>query len=420
MNEIEVKAQIELITKGVEGLQTELKGKNVEFGDFSKKLGDLSDKINALTDKKFSEEMQKQLNSLESKMNDVLIKDGKMKVLTLKEGLAKAFQSEQFKKAASNKGGNYDISLKTGTVLDSTTTYLQQDTGTIMILQEYEPGVAHVPFRTTPFTDLVAKGTIGENKNSVNWVERTAITDNTASVAEGGIFNNLTAVWKRYIANVKKIGDFIKVTREDLEDWEYTVSEVMDLLNSLIPRNLEYQLINGAGAGNDLTGILSASTAFSKPNGVIVPAGSKNIYDLLKVAATQVMLGDTAKAYGMGFMANFVLLNPVDIANMHLTKDTIGQYVLPPFVAANGLEVDGMKVLPSFDITADSFLIGDSSKAKLFTKRALSVRMWEQNEADPLYDQVTFTGSLRAAFRVKNLEKFAFVKGTISTSLATL
>jgi HK97 family phage major capsid protein len=114
------------------------------------------------------------------------------------------------------------------------------------------------------------------------------------------------------------------------------------------------------------------------------------------------------------------MMHPTDIANMHLSKDTIGQYILPPFVAANGLEVDGMKVLSSFDLTQDTFLVGDSTKAKLFSKRGLQVRMWEQVGEDPLYDQVTFTGSLRAAFRVKVLERYAFVTGTFTAAISTL
>ena len=133
-------------------------------------------------------------------------------------------------------------------------------------------------------------------------------------------------------------------------------------------------------------------------------------------AILQVQLGNTALLYGMGFLPTAITMNYADIANIRNLKDTLGQYIFPQYLNMDQLNIAGIPIIGSFDIPAGTFLVGDFTKAKAFIKRDLTVRMWEQNESDPIYDLVTFTGTQRLAFRVKGIESYAFVTGTFASA----
>ena len=290
--------------------------------------------------------------------------------------------------------------------------------GTLIIGQETEPLVARVPWRTNPIWNLVDKGVVGPNKNSVGWVERNVQTTGAAMKAENAKFGQSVAGFIKNKVDVKKITDYIKITREDMEDTDFIISEVMDLLNNQIPRLRETQLLTGSGAGDEIKGILSTGTpyakAFAVPSGVKPSNAIVTEYDVIQIAITQVMLGNTTLAYGQGYYPTAIIMNPTDITNMRLVKDTIGQYIFPAFLGMQGMEVAGIPAIPSFDITAGTFLVGDFTRAKAFVKRDLTIRMWEQNESDPLYDLVTFTASQRLAFRIKDIEAYGFTYGTFA------
>lgn len=423
MDEKQVKQLVDDVNNGVAGLKKEIEAKGASITSLEQKAAELAAKLEFIPKKEYVENMQAQLDGLEGKIKEIKM-SGPQGRETIETQLIKQFTSDEFKNLITMKksgglaGRDFNLSVKANEI--TTSGSMTSSTGTLIIGQETEPLVTHVPWRNTPLWNAIAKGTVGQNNNSVGWVERTSITDGTAMTAENAKFGQSYAAFQKYKVDVKKITDYIKITREDMEDTDYIISEVMDLLNNLIPRKRENQLLSGDGIGDNILGILSYAKAFAVPTGTEVPTAVITNYDVLKVAATQVMLGDTSLAYAQGYMPNMVLMNPVDIQNMHLAKDTIGQYVLPPFTAANGMEVAGMRVTPDIDITAGAFLVGDFNYAKAFVKRDLQIRMWEQNESDPLYDLVTFTGSQRLAFRVKNIEKFAFSYGTFAAAKAAL
>jgi HK97 family phage major capsid protein len=191
----------------------------------------------------------------------------------------------------------------------------------------------------------------------------------------------------------------------------------MDMLRNEIPMLRETKLLTGSGS-SDIKGIISSGTpyaqAFAKPTGFDSVAKTNN-FDVLEAAILQVMLGSAA-SQKTGFQPNLILLHPADLSNMKLVKDDDGGYIIPPFAAANGLVVSGVPVAASSELTAGQFLVGDFTRAKAFVKRNLEIRLWDQNSTDPIYDLVTFTSSMRLAFRIKGPDCYAFVYGTFNTA----
>jgi hypothetical protein len=71
-------------------------------------------------------------------------------------------------------------------------------------------------------------------------------------------------------------------------------------------------------------------------------------------------------------------------------------------------------------ITAGTFLVGDFQRAKGFMRDSLTIRVYDQNEDDPIFNRSTITANVRLAFRIKNQDKPAFVTGTFATAIAAL
>ena len=156
---------------------------------------------------------------------------------------------------------------------------------------------------------------------------------------------------------------------------------------------------------------------FAKPDNfdaVVDP----NDADVLNAAYLQVTNGDTSQDEKAGFIPTIALVNPGTISNMvGLKRSSDGAYQTPPFVSADGLKVLSMRVIPSLDMTAGTFLVGDFTRAKVFVKRNLRVSFHYENEDDVLNDLVLVLASQRlAGVRVKTPEAFAFVYGTFSSA----
>lgn len=420
----EVQVLVENANKNLETLKKEIEGKASNITALEKKYDDLTAKIEALPDGKVAEQFKSDLLALETKLKDIKIQTPEGKK-SQEQKLVELFTSDNFKalqKKAVNgpMGQDWNGEVKANEI--TTSGSMTSSTGTLIIGQETEPLVARVPWRTNPIWNLIDKGVVGANKNSVGWVERNSQTSGAAMKAENVAFGQSLATFVKNKVDVKKVTDYIKITREDMEDTDFIISEVMDLLNNQIPRLRENQLLTGSGIGDNIRGILSTGTpyakAFAVPSGVKPSSSIVSNYDVLMIAITQVMLGNTGLVYGQGFRPTAIFMNPVDITNMRLIKDSIGQYVFPAFLGMNEVPIAGIPVVECFDITAGTFMVGAFDKAKAFVKRDLQIRMWEQNEDDALRDVVTFTASQRLAFRIKDIETYGFVYGTFASAQA--
>ena len=113
-------------------------------------------------------------------------------------------------------------------------------------------------------------------------------------------------------------------------------------------------------------------------------------------------------------------MHPEDVNEQALSKDTTGNYVFPPFILPNGMAVKGIPVTETTDIDSGFFEVCDITRARKRFKRELELRIWEQNEDDAINDRLTITGSLRLAFRIKDLEKPAFVYDSFDAAIAIM
>jgi HK97 family phage major capsid protein len=369
--------------------------------------------------------MQKQLDVVDSAIKAQAI-SGKNKVKSVFKQIEEALNSEVYKKSVAAKKLNpdskmaapFDFEVKTITQSDIDTI----GTGDIAfsLTAPLEPGVNKAPNNPTLFYDLVSKGTV--SKEYIAWVERNVTTRGVASVAENGLIPSTTGVtWVEAKASVCKIADAAVITNEMLEDVDYALSEIMELMQFNIPNLRDGQIFNGDGTSNTLTGITATGQAktFAKPTGVDAITVPDQI-DVLATSVLQCILGNSATdTASIGFAPNAIVLNPIDLHNMKLIRDEFGKFKYPELWMPQPT-VAGVPIRVSTRMTVGSFLTGDFTMAKYFTRRGMNIRMWDQNGTDPLYDRVTFTASERGVLRIKAHDKFAFVKGTFAAGYTAL
>ena len=417
MEKDEVKKMADDINKGIDDLKKSI-DKKADLDSVESKFNDLTQKLDNFVKGDFMKKedftkQQEQLDSIATELKKLGEAEAK-ELPPLQDQLKEVLKSDEYKNALKNK-------RSAGEILSMELKAADIDTGDINsgTIQNYpEPGVGAAPWRPIPLWDLLPKGIISAGADQISWWEETTVTENADMVAEGSkLATGSKKTWTKQSMDIKMIQDFSKVSRVALEDWDYTQSEVNDLLMNGIPRKRETELISGTGLTTHLKGITQYAKTFAKPanfDKVVYP----NEADVLNAAYLQAVNGDTSQSLKKGFIPGVALVNPGTISNMvGLKKESDGTYITPPFVSSNGLVVVGMRLIPSLDMTAGTFLVGDFTRAKVFVKRNLRVSFHYENEDDVLNDLVLILASQRlAGIRVKTPEAFAFVYGTFSSA----
>ena len=337
------------------------------------------------------------------------------------EQLDEQLKSDEFKEKAKGKkqsvGEIASLELEIPGTVKGTYGITTADVNSGTIEAQVEPGVEAAPWRLTPIWNAIQKGTIGAGRDQISWWEETSRTDSAEMVAEETAPAAQSAkTWTKQSMDIMMIADHTKVSRSGMEDFEYMRGEIMDLINNGIPRKRETQLLSGAGTTVYLKGLTQYAQTFACPANLNkVPEA--NDADVLMAAILQVNNGYTTDTEKKGYIPNVVLVNPGSVTNMQLLKRTDGSYLLPPFLSSNGLNISGVRVIPSLDLTADTFLVGDFSQAKAYIKRNMRISWHYENEDDVLKDLVLVFASMRiAGIKISASAAYGFVYGTFAAA----
>ena len=107
--------------------------------------------------------------------------------------------------------------------------------------------------------------------------------------------------------------------------------------------------------------------------------------------------------------------------DIKLLKDTSGQYIFPNFLPlglANPVSVDGVPVIEHGAVPADTFLVGDFSRATGFDREAANVRFSEENEDNFVKNLISVRIEERTTIAVYRTD--AFVSATFTAAQSTL
>lgn len=383
----------------------------------------LGEKIDQMKNESVSKaeliEVLSQVKDLETKGQEVAtlkanIEEVALKVLELEtkgvpsntpENLSSllAEKAEEFKAMKDKSGASVQIQLKAvGTMALSTNV-----TGQVP-QAEREAGITRIVTRNPFILQLVNVGAI--MSNVWEWVEQKNREGGSAMTAEGAKKSQADFDLVVASANVKKVTAFIKVTKEMLDDVALMRSEIDQELTELINLKIDEQLLSGGGTGNDLTGITTNATAWSAGAfALAIPTPTK--WDVLRTALNQVRVNL--------FEPNYIVMHPTDVTSMELSKDSTGQYIMPPFTSVDGTIVSGVRVVANTGVTIDKFLVGDFTKSGVRFKEGLTINVGYEND-DFTKNLVTILAEARLVHRVKSNHYGAFVYGDFSDAITAL
>ena len=353
--------------------------------------------------------MQKQLDENSTEIAKAK-KEPTKEELTFLGTLRKELDKEIDKLQGLKKGDHGDVRLEVKSFLE--TANASVTTGSLLPWPQRDPAsVSKAPDRNTFMLNIIAQGP--STSLTVYWVQRKTRTDNSEWVAEGVAPTSQTVLgYETKNATMQNLASFIKVSNNSIDDIDWLMSEIQTELVALFMLKLDGDLLNGTTGANGFDGVNVVATDFAA-GGDTMPSGVvPNKYDALTYAITQVEIAH--------FNPNWIVLNPADVRDMKLTRDDRGAYLIPPQVADANPGVAGVKILSNTGVTKGSYLVGDFTKSKWWSRKGMELRIWEQNETDVVAQLKTVTLYGRGTLVVKDADKLAFVKDTFADTITEI
>jgi HK97 family phage major capsid protein len=189
-----------------------------------------------------------------------------------------------------------------------------------------------------------------------------------------------------------------------MEDFPYIESEIRNLVSTDVALKVDQQLLLGTGVYPELNSVDAVASTFAAGSYALAIQDA-TLIDLIKVGAAQISdFGQNNK-----FMANTVLLNPVDAMKMQLLKNADGNYMVPNWITSDGVNIGAMRVIANQLVPVNEAYIFDSSKGTIFQRRGATVELAFENRENFEKELVTVKAYERLNFRVRNVDANAFM-----------
>lgn len=378
-----------------------------KMADFQKQLEEgLKSADNSQEVKDSLEKMQDHLDKLDIKLQ----KSGSVKGLsqTIDQEIKAAFEKENITKGLSEMKSTQMISVNFE-VKAASTMMLSAYAGD-RLTTDIDRTISKAPNRMPLFRNLVNVSTIKGNK--VTWVNKEANEGGAGMTAEGALKSQVSWTYTEESADVKKITEFIKVSKESLDDLDFLRSEINTELIEGVELKLDEQISSGDGTGLNLKGILPQAPVFNVTGTPL----DKSVFNANK---RDVLRSAVALIRKNRFNANYIVINPMDGATMELEKGKDGHYILPPFTSVDGTKIGATLIIENEAIAEGDFLAGDFTKANLRIKEEININIGHSDD-DFVKNLVTILAEMRAVHYIKKHHKPAFVKGTFSTAITAI
>ena len=300
------------------------------------------------------------------------------------------------------KGNKFNMDVKTDTTItgDYTGTYA---------LTTLEAGVNKI---ARPIRRIMEISNVGTTSSKFVTYIAQDTQSSTGFVGEAGLKSNGQVQYTEVSVAVKKVAGFIKVSKEMLADLAFVQAEINNDLMASIEQNMDDQLLNGNGLGNNIDGVLAQATPWSAGifAGAVTNAG---VIDVLRVAKAQIESAD--------FTPTHIVLHPDDVARIEMSKDNQGQYTYPNFAVgtAPNMQLSGLTIISSTNMTADNFLVGDFSKFNVRVREGMNIQVGYEGD-DFARNMVSILAEARLCSFVKQNDVTAFVTGDFTTAIAAL
>lgn len=390
----ELKTAADDVKKSAETTQTELKNLGKVTDETKKSADDVLIKHN---------EISGRMTELEQKMSQLAQGNGPQ----ARKSIGQLVTEDETLKAFVKAGGKGRISVAVKAIISSLTTDADGSAGDLIVPQRIA-GIITPPQRKLLVRDLLTPGRT--TSNAIQYVKETGFTNAAATVSEtaGTAKPQSDIKFDVVTSAVTTIAHWVLATKQILDD----VPQLQSYIDGRLRYGLGYiednQLLNGSGAGTDLNGIYTQATAYSAP---LAPTAAGNLtkIDVIRLAILQAFLAE--------YPANGIVMNPIDWADIELTKTDDGAYLFANPQGGSEARLWRLPVVETQAMTVDKFLTGAFQLgAQIFDREDANVEISTEDSDNFRKNLVTIRAEERVALAVYRPE--AFVKGDFSDALA--
>ncbi|QNQ40053.1 phage major capsid protein [Brucella intermedia] len=251
----------------------------------------------------------------------------------------------------------------------NTTVGTGRSAATSLVGADRRPGIVTPAERVLTVRDLIAPGET--SAGSVEYVKETGFTNNAAPVAETTQKPYSDLTFDLVTAPVRTIAHLFKLSKQIMDDAPGLVSYVNVRGTSGLKLKEENQLLFGDGTGQNLLGLIPQATVFDD---ALRSTGDTRV-DTLRRAIQQVRRAE--------YRASGIVMNPDDLADLELTKDAGGNYIIVDPVEGGQGRVWRLPIVDTTAMPAGQFLVGAlDTAAQLFDRQQVIFEISTENADD--------------------------------------
>lgn len=331
--------------------------------ELAAKIGEISAAINAFRDEHASriDGLEKSFARMDGHANDNFATG---------ESLATALvNTPAFKEL--NGGANRGRAYVEAAAITSgnTTVGAGRSQATSLVPADRIPGIVTPAQRVLTVRDLIAPGKT--KAGSVEFVQETGFTNNAAPVAETTQKPYSDITFDLKTAPVRTIAHLFKISKQMLDDVDGLIS-YLDLRGTTgLKLKEEQQLLFGSGTGQNILGLIPQATAFDDS---LRKAGDTRV-DTIRRAIQQVRRAE--------YTATGIVMNPDDLAELELTKDAGGNYIIVDPVEGGQGRIWRLPIVDTTAMPAGEFLVGAlATAAQVFDRQQVTFEISTENDKD--------------------------------------
>ena len=241
-----------------------------------------------------------------------------------------------------------------------------------------------LPQRRLTVRSLLASGQTSAAQ--IEYDQEKLFTNNAAPVAEGALKPQSELQFEDKTASVRTIAHWMRANLQIMAD--------APALRSIIDQRLRYglsaveeaQLLNGSGTGQNITGLVTAATAYAAAGSLVATTQ----IDIIRLMILQTMLAE--------YPASGIVMNPIDMAAIELSKDTTGRYIIGNPQGTIQKNLWGLPVVETQAMGVDKALVGAfNMAAQIFDRQDATIYVSTEDQDNFVKNKVTIRAEERLA-----------------------
>lgn len=303
--------------------------------------------------------------------------------------------------ASAGGTGISPMAMAPGTIVSGGTIQIVPPVGAYPIFP-MRMGIVPQMFPPTVMRDLVPVIPI-DGTNAVEYVRENWTMAADYQIQEGDVKAMGTVTYTDYIAPVRTIAWYVKISRQMAMDVPFLMATIEQRLRLGVLLKEDREILYGDNSAGHLWGIMPQATPSSEY--YAAPPATGTAIDQLNAAETYIE--------SQFYVPTAIVMNPVDMAVLESMKTTFGTYLLgwgfqgPP--AGDGIpRLWGLPIVTTPVMNRGDYLVGAfPGNCALFDRETVNVEIAFQNEDDFIRNLITIRAEERVAFAVFVPKAFA-------------